>query len=1232
MTVRALARDDLVASVAAARAALAAEPAGTVETWVLPHGVVELTAALVIGVAGRSLTVRGGATTLALGAGAAVTGDAVAIDVVGADVRVEDVAVVLGATGHAVGVRVRATGTCALADVRCDRVSGASSTGLDVAAPAGSLVGVVVEDVVASAGDAVGIDLGPGLWSLSRARVTGTSATGTAVAVRARCTSLTAVSVTATSTTGTTALGLAVRASDELSLLDVQVEQVSATGAAVGASVTCAGDVAVRGLSARAVEGVGAAGAEVVVGHELDWLGGRVVGVRATSGGAVGVRVVAAPSRADVRLADLSVEEVSGTVPGASAAPADTWRDWLDLARAPLATGADLPALPASDDVAGVHVCAPGDEGAPWLGQGDHGPVVLTQCVLERVSGTAVQVVADLRDVEVRGLLAWTALRLGHVEGERVLLAQSTAHRVGVGLAFGPCSLTAACTLVTGVVTGPGVVLGEQTEVDDAVAVLTAGGLPPFAPAPDPHPYVDPGPAGLPPDMTAGALAPAAPHDLRLADPALHALAVRVPGDDDDSPVWLGALAPDVDGRCELRDPAPPPAAAVEGAPPGGPVVDYRARDARGLLALMTDRAQRVMPGWTPTGPADQTTMLLELVAERLDRLAYRQEVALSEAYLPTALTRRSVEDHARLVDHDADPGLSATTMVRFRLSADGAAELGLADELATRGHVVIGADTLVVNPDATDRLVVFGTEQDLLLVPALDSVRLADELELEPGAVSAVEQGDTEALLEGDLLGLEPGRWLVVVGVDPDDPERLDPDVPAHVVRVTRVDVGTDTTRVRWDPRRPAPTRYERATTRVLGNVVPAHHGVPLNPLTEQGALAPALERDDVLEPWRERLTTEVDGASGLREIPLPVDRVSVHAPGWPFPRDAHRPGVPQVALRVDGESWTRVDHLVEAGPGEDVFALRTGRDDVPSLRVGDGGAGNPLPARRVRLDLTVRVGLGTVGNVGVGALTRILALGPGGDGPGLVGDRGADRVALVRRLLTVTNPVQGVGGREPESIESIRYRAPLGVRDTLSAVVPADYERLVGELPDVAAVRAVVRDGALAPVVRMTVLLRDEDLLTGEQGAAERLRRWAQARERLEAVRLLGFDVELVPPRFVPLDLDVVVDVAGWAADSAERDVRAALDGPGGLFDPDVGGLGGDVRVDALTRSVLAVPGVRAVRVRRLRRLQQGAREHARTGVLPVEADEVAVLRHPYGGAFGQGLLTVGVCEVAG
>ena len=361
----------------------------------------------------------------------------------------------------------------------------------------------------------------------------------------------------------------------------------------------------------------------------------------------------------------------------------------------------------------------------------------------------------------------------------------------------------------------------------------------------------------------------------------------------------------------------------------------------------------------------------------------------------------------------------------------------------------------------------------------------------------------------------------------------------------------------------------------------------------------------------------------------------MSVQARGWPLPGDAARQGQPRIALSVDGEPWPLVDDLSVMQPGEEGFVLRTADDGGAAVRFGDGITGAALPDREVALDVSVSIGLGVVGNVRAGAITRILALGEGGDAAAFLPEDVdlAQRMAEVRTHLRVTNPVPGIGGRDPEPLERIRYRAPLGVRDVLSAVAPADYERLVEDLPEVAASRARVVDAGIRPVVQVTLLLRDEDRLAaaGEAGAAERLRRWAVARDRLEAVRLLGYDVELLPPRFVPLDIDVVVDAEPWAVnDVVERDVRAALEGDGGLFDPDVSGLGGDVHLDAIHRRVMAVPGVAAVRVNRLRRLVPRAPDHVAAGVLPIGPEEVAILRHPYGEGFPDGLLTVQICVV--
>ncbi|MFB9316981.1 hypothetical protein [Cryptosporangium minutisporangium] len=1221
--------DALVAWLAAAQERLVAAPAGSGETWRLPAGSFELDAGLRLGVEGRNLTVTGSRDTeLVFGGAAPLPGDLVGLDVRGDRVRVAQVSVRARATGALTGVRATGTVSAHVDDVRVSGLRGADVFGLEVTAPEAALTGVTADDVRATGTTATTLGIGVavtgdrvGVSRLTVARLRAPLVTGLGLTAAERAD---VALLRLTDIAGTEAEGAQFRVVGppdthrELSLLDVRAEQVRGTGdSAIGLVLFVSGDLGLRGVSVAGVEAATAYGVLAVAAGALDWLGGTVTDIRGVSRGAAGARLLAIPSPSAFTVRDVHVEAVRGAAVGPSAQPSPSWRSWLDRVRPWVGDGTGVgPPGPFAtadpthvDDVAGLHVCAPVDESEPWLESvTDAGEVIVAECVVRRVSGTAVQIDGELRDSELRGVEVWTAIRSGHLAGERIRLAQLTVHRVQTGLQVAAGALTAADSLLTGVVDGAALVPGVQAEVDAALAVFATGAPPPFQLPPEPL-YVTPGPVGIPPSVLAGGLAPSVAVDLRLADPTRHALAVRVPGDGDDVPVYLGAHPPDADAHCALRDPDPPLTPVPPPVPPPGPPVDYRARDARGLLGVITDRASRVLPGWAPTGPADQTTMWLELLAARLDQLAYRQEVAVAEGYLGTAQSRRSVEDHARLVDYEPDAGLSATTMVELTLDPE---PLGLAGALARTGAVVVPAGTLVVNPDAADRLVVFATEEDLPVDPALAELRPAEPVPV----------GATSAILAEDLTGLRPGRWLVLLAAS-------DVDVPPHVVRVTAVELGTDTTRVSWDPRRPAPVAYLPGACTVLGNVVPAHHGLPLTPLAAQGAAA-VLDDAELLRPWRERLTVRVTGGD-TREVDLPWQPVSRHAAGWPLPDHPARTGVPQVRLSVDGEPWTLADDLATLGPGDESFVLRPGHTGGVAAVVGDGVTGTRLPDREVTVEFGVRIGLGAIGNVAAGTLVRLLALGSGGDADLLLGTGDADRVELLRRHLRVTNPVPAIGGRDPEPLERIRYAAPLGVRELLSAVVPADYERLVGALPEVAAARARVRTDAPRPVVRVTLLLRDEDALTvaGPPGEAERLRRWAVARIEQEDVRLLGFDVELVPPRFVPIDLDLSIDAAAWArAETVRAGVVAALAGDGGLLDPDTSGLGGDVHLDAVHRRVLDVPGVDAVRVRRLRRLQPGAADHRTDGVLPVGTEEVAVLRHPYGPTQPQGLLTVEVC----
>src|SRR6185503_11019056 len=153
-------------------------------------------------------------------------------------------------------------------------------------------------------------------------------------------------------------------------------------------------------------------------------------------------------------------------------------------------------------------------------------------------------------------------------------------------------------------------------------------------------------------------------------------------------------------------------------------------------------------------------------------------------------------------------------------------------------------------------------------------------------------------------------------------------------------------------------------------------------------------------------------------------------------------------------------------------------------------------------RLRFELAIGAGRGGNVGEGVLGRLLYVPVDTTRGPLTGWLFREDMDVIRGLLAVDNPIAAIGGRDPEPGHRMAYRAPLLAARPLSAVTAEDYERVARALPDVAGAHARVVAGSVRPVMRVTVLLRDEDTLDPD----ERLRRWASVRAALEHARLLG------------------------------------------------------------------------------------------------------------------------------
>jgi hypothetical protein len=1176
-----------------------------------------------------------------------VTGAAspIAVDVQGVDVVLSAIRVQGGAATPAqtVGVSVTAASSAAVSDAQIHDLTAARAVGLQVVAPAVRLSGITASRIHQTGAGATPPATPPLL--------TGLDAAGVLVEATQH---VDAISIDVDTVTGVRPAGVRIVCAGEgapppaaaapgwLYAVEIQASNIQGSTEAAGAIIVSGGLLRLRGFLASGVTGGAPSGSATGIFalgvQRLDVSVGRVEQVSSAPGGnAVGVRLLGG-STGTTTIGDVAVEAVGRTGAGAALPAATAWGPQAKIADAQtaLTTGgaalasalaADLTApwaddagpppgsivLPALHGVAaviGLQVTAVVDETDPTALTVQRPALTLMGASVHRVGGAAVCVEGGVRSVVVRRVDVWAAASAGYLHGEELLAAELTLDTLGKGLTFGPGDVTVFDSLLTRIASGPAITLGQDATLTRALAVFTDA----TSPLEDPRishlgalHYQTPGATAVDPGWTTGAVppAPAQPIDLSLVPSAdLDGKAQRVTGDPP-GVAFIGAFAPDQPPAADDRDPETRPAPPRTAGVASSPLTTYTARDAGALLALMTARAQAVMPDWTIGNPADFTTVVLELLAERLDHLAYMQESAVAEGYIGQARRRRSVEDHARALDCPPDPGLSATAMIRFQLDPT------VVNVPPGTPRFVVTTDTLIGNPTADEAAIFFATEEPLVIVPEIDVMWLSQ----------ATAAGDVQAYL-ADQPGLDQlavGRWLVFAADG-------DPHNPGCVVKITVIERAGDVTLIQWDPRRPLPGPFAARgdgsgapLAAIYGNVVPAHHGIPLWTLDGETA-----DTDPLFGRWRQLLTLTVEGGPST-EVPLPLAPVSAPASGYPLPSDTARAGVVSLRVSVDGDEWQLADDLSLYGPGDQVFVLRSADDGGTVLRFGDDVNGTSLPPRPVQVDLDVRIGLGKVGNVGVGQLTRLIQLGPGGTSAATwLGDTppGPPSDDLLRALITVSNPLPAVEGRDPDPIDHLRYRAPLGVMDALSGVTPADCERLLEDLPEVAAARAQVLDGGPRPLIRMTVLLRDDDVL----GDDERLRRFADVRRTLEDIRLLGFDVSAVPPTWVPLDLDALVDADPHQSAPALRDaVIQAIGGVGGMLDPDVIGLGGDVHLSALYQAILQVPGVTGAVVRRFRRLEPGAVDHLADGTIPVAPDEVAIVLAPDGGASGLFTVTV-------
>ncbi|HMO59928.1 MAG TPA: putative baseplate assembly protein, partial [Roseiflexaceae bacterium] len=660
------------------------------------------------------------------------------------------------------------------------------------------------------------------------------------------------------------------------------------------------------------------------------------------------------------------------------------------------------------------------------------------------------------------------------------------------------------------------------------------------------------------------------------------------------------------------------------------PHIDYLARDYASFRRLMLDRMALTLPAWHERNPADQMVALVEVLAYAADQLSYQQDAAATEAYLGTARRRVSLRRHARLLDYPLGEGRNARAWVvlEVQAAADGALLPGpdpQADRpgtlLLTKTRLAAGSITTAdIEQIAEERPTAFETMHDLRLYAAHNQIVLYtwgdEQCCLPQGATRATLRNTANRLQQlaaGDCLLFEEVRGAASGRTADADPAHR------HVVRLTSVrftedplfaDDPDDPTNplgprlqiaeITWDVADALPfplcldlvedddiPGHKQPVSVARGNLVLADHGATI---VEQ---LPAVGDTQRYRPWLSLAPLSRQGRVAGRRGRMQLFDAAAAATSALHAADGQ--DLPAIRLRQDGPTgpmWLPQPDLLGSSRFARTFVVETEADGRTFLRFGDGRYGRRPAGALLAI---YRIGNGTAGNIGADALAHVVG---------------------ISGVSSVRNPLAASGGREPEPSEQVRLYAPEAFRVQRRAITEADYAAVADQQSQVGRAVATRRWTGSWHTMYLSI--------DRQQGHVVDAPFIADLRRHVEPFRLMGHDLEVDLPIFVPLEIVMTVCVKSGYLRSAVRQALLAFFSnrmlPGnrrGFFHPDNFTFGQPVYLSRIIAGVMATPGVQWVDVddtppkpNRFRRLGRPAHAELAAGEITMGRREVARL----------------------
>ena len=619
-------------------------------------------------------------------------------------------------------------------------------------------------------------------------------------------------------------------------------------------------------------------------------------------------------------------------------------------------------------------------------------------------------------------------------------------------------------------------------------------------------------------------------------------------------------------------------------APQDNPTIDYLAKDYESFKHTLIAAMMQRVPGWQPSSEADLDQVLLELFCVAADELSDYQDRVMNEAYLNTARKRVSLARHARLMDYHIHQGNQSSTWLAVKLGSGKRLEIPKSEatncQLTTwagsatqdEASAVVFMTRLSQTQHMDWRLNQLGLYTWEDAIPALAAGSTSADLQVleedsdSPSGYSPINEKSVatsvqELIQTGAIQYLLIQEWLNPAtgheaGRNPEKRQLLklltnaealqDPLTEAWFVRVKWV--AQDALKASYCFTVDCADGKREYVSLFHGNLVPVFRGRPTNAVFKDPQ-----ETLTLPEEFHYERTEKWGTICRLPAGPLAYQNTPV---GGEVPPQS------TLTVKLGTDLWDEAISLVHcdtSAEGGDRFVVETDEAGQSLLRFGNGINGQALP-EGATVSCTYQVGWGPEGNIGADQLIYFDA-------------------EQYPEIAECWNPFDVTNGREPEAVAEIIRRAPEAYRvRQLRAITLQDYINRAEEVEGVS--RAAAR-------YAWTGSWRTVQMAIDPVGTTEltpTLRQKVAC--HLESVRLIGEDLEIRSPRYVPLDIAITFCIH---PDYWPEDVRFFLeqelsegytpDGRLGFFHPERWTFGQPLHASEIIGRIHLIEGVEHV-----------------------------------------------------